>query len=257
MQVFFEEYNVELGAIAKRYNEALEKYLSDYETMLQDRKTELEKRKQEFTDAIDEKFSLEDIRTEFSSLKKLNAISERLDQLAKDSVKSEKLSKALTDIRLEINAMTAAQEQQNKGLIGKLVGNTNSSTDRIMQERDKAVKEAEVAKQNEAVAKQQVEMSKKEINDLRGQLNRLEGYVNSFDARQKANNSQAPQERKVVEEDKLMANNTINVSSSPTTSSPSDYTSVEKKKEVTKEQVIEEKPAKQGFFSRLFHKKKK
>lgn len=257
LQVFFEEYNVELGAIAKRYNEALEKYLSDYETMLQDRKTELEKRKQEFTDAIDEKFSLEDIRTEFSSLKKLNAISERLDQLAKDSVKSEKLSKALTDIRLEINAMTAAQEQQNKGLIGKLVGNTNSSTDRIMQERDKAVKEAEVAKQNEAVAKQQVEMSKKEINDLRGQLNRLEGYVNSFDARQKANNSQAPQERKVVEEDKLMANNTINVSSSPTTSSPSDYTSVEKKKEVTKEQVIEEKPAKQGFFSRLFHKKKK
>lgn len=257
LQVFFEEYNVELGAIAKRYNEALEKYLSDYETMLQDRKTELEKRKQEFTDAIDEKFSLEDIRTEFSSLKKLNAISERLDQLAKDSVKSEKLSKALTDIRLEINAMTAAQEQQNKGLIGKLVGNTNSSTDRIMQERDKAVKEAEVAKQNEAVAKQQVEMSKKEINDLSGQLNRLEGYVNSFDARQKANNSQAPQERKVVEEDKLMANNTINVSSSPTTSSPSDYTSVEKKKEVTKEQVIEEKPAKQGFFSRLFHKKKK
>lgn len=257
LQVFFEEYNVELGAIAKRYNEALEKYLSDYETMLQDRKTELEKRKQEFTDAIDEKFSLEDIRTEFSSLKKLNAISERLDQLAKDSVKSEKLSKALTDIRLEINAMTAAQEQQNKGLIGKLVGNTNSSTDRIMQERDKAVKEAEVAKQNEAVAKQQVEMSKKEINDLRGQLNRLEGYVNSFDARQKANNSQAPQERKVVVEDKLMANNTINVSSSPTTSSPSDYTSVEKKKEVTKEQVIEEKPAKQGFFSRLFHKKKK
>lgn len=253
LQVFFEEYNVELGAIAKRYNEALEKYLSDYEVMLQDRKAELEKRKQEFTDAIDEKFSLEDIRSEFSSLKKLNAISERLDQLAKDSVKSEKLSKALTDIRLEINAMTAAQEQQSKGLLGKIVGNSNSSAERIMQERDKAVKEAEEARRNEATAKQQVELNKKEINDLKGQVNRLEGYVNSLNARQQVNASQVSQERKVVEEHKPI----VNVPSPSVTSSPSDHICVEDKAEVAKEQVIGEKSAKQGFLSRLFHKKKK
>lgn len=252
LQVFFEEYNIELGAIAKRYNEALEKYLADYEAMLQNRKEELEERKREFANAIDEKFSLEDIRSEFSSLKKLNAIAERLDQLTKDSVKSEKLSKALTDIRLEINAMTAAQEQQSKGLLGKIVGNSNSSTERIMQERDKAVKVAENAKRDEAIAKQQVELSKKEINDLKGQVNRLEGFVNSLSARQQVNTSQVSQERKVVEEHKPI----VNVPSPSVTSSPSDHICVEDKAEVTKEQVIEENSAKQGFLSRLFHKKK-
>lgn len=258
LQVFFEEYNVELGAIAKRYNEALEKYLADYEAMLQNRKEELEERKREFTNAIDEKFSLEDIRSEFSSLKKLNAIAERLDQLTKDSVKSEKLSKVLTDIRLEINAMTAVQEQQSKGLLGKIVGNSNSSTERIMQERDRAVKEAEEAKHNEAIAKQQVELSRREINDLKGQVNRLEGYVNSLNARQQVNAPHAFQERKLVEEHKAMVNNTAQVVSSPSVaSSPSDHTSDEGKTEVVKEQVIEEKPAKQGFLSRLFHKKQK
>ena len=258
LQVFFEEYNVELGAIAKRYNEALEKYLADYEAMLQNRKEELEERKREFTNAIDEKFSLEDIRSEFSSLKKLNAIAERLEQLAKDSVKSEKLSKALTDIRLEINAMTAAQEQQSKGLLGKIVGNSNSSTERIMQERDKAIREAEEAKHNEATAKQQVELGRKEINDLKGQVNRLEGYVNSMKTRQQANASEAYQERKAVEENKPMANNAVPVeTSSSVVPSTLGHASVVESVETDSEEVIDENPAKQGFWSRLFHKNQK
>lgn len=258
LQVFFEEYNVELGAIAKRYNEALEKYLADYEAMLQNRKEELEERKREFTNAIDEKFSLEDIRSEFSSLKKLNAIAERLDQLTKDSVKSEKLSKALTDIRLEINAMTAAQEQQSKGLLGKIVGNSNSSTERIMQERDKAIREAEEAKHNEATAKQQVELGRKEINDLKGQVNRLEGYVNSMKTRQQANVAEVYQERKAVEESKPTTNNAVQVeTSSSVDSSTSAKVSAVETVETEKKEVIDENSVKPGFWSRLFHKNQK
>lgn len=257
LQVFFEEYNIKLGAVAERYNEALEKYLTDYETMLQERKADLEARKREFTDAIEQKLSIEDIRSEFTSLKKLNAISERLDQLAKDSVQGEKLNEALTGIRLEISAMTTAQEQQNKGLLGKIVGNSNSSTERILQERDKAVREAENAKRNEAVAKQQVEMNRKEINDLKNTVDQLNGFVNSMKARQADITERSQKENSVVNDDSPMKETVSGeASNSPEviTSSTKEQSEMESSKA---DEAGEEKPVKRSFFSRLFHKQQK
>jgi hypothetical protein len=61
LEHYFEDQKKELGRIAQKYNEALESYLTDYENMLKERKKELEDRKKEFIQAIDEKFSLEEM----------------------------------------------------------------------------------------------------------------------------------------------------------------------------------------------------
>lgn len=78
LEKYFDEHKQKLGLIAKHYNEALESYLADYEAMLVERKEELEQRKREFTDAIDQKLSIEDIRSEFTALKNSTRLQRRL-----------------------------------------------------------------------------------------------------------------------------------------------------------------------------------
>lgn len=81
LELFFDEERKELSRITRRYNEALDAFLEEQGKIFEDRKNELEKRKEEFTRAIDEKFSVDDIRKEFTNLSKLNAIVEKLDRI--------------------------------------------------------------------------------------------------------------------------------------------------------------------------------
>ena len=81
LELFFDEERKELSRITRRYNEALDTFLEEQGKIFEDRKNELEKRKEEFTRAIDEKFSVDDIRKEFTNLSKLSAIVEKLDRI--------------------------------------------------------------------------------------------------------------------------------------------------------------------------------
>lgn len=150
LETYFKEHQIELKCISKRYNEALEAYLKDYEQMLQERKEELEKRKREFVEAIEQKLSLEDIRSDFSSLKRLNEISQKVELLAKNPVNGDKLVKILDGIRVELTAISASQENQNKGLWGSIIGNSNSALDRLERERQEALREADEARKQAA-----------------------------------------------------------------------------------------------------------
>lgn len=161
LQTYFEEHQIELKQIAKRYNEALEAYLKDYEQMLQERKVELENRKREFVEAVDQKFSLEDIRSEFSSLKRLNDISQKLELLAKNPVNGEKLVKMLDGIRTELTAISASQENQNKGILGSIIGSSNSALERLERERQEALREADEARKSEQAARLEAENLRK------------------------------------------------------------------------------------------------
>lgn len=264
LETYFDEHKTQLGRIAASYNQALESYLADYEKMLIERKEELEQRKREFTDAIDEKLSIDDIRSEFTALKKLNTISEKVDQLAQNSVTGDKLSKALEGIRLELDAMIAAQEKQSKGLISGLVGSSNSATERIIQARDRAVQEAETAKQNEAVAKQQVELLKQKLGDLDRKYTQLNGYVESLTKNRSAEQTYVP--RPVV---------TSQVSTKPVSVAAPVQTTEETNPASSKPIEADDNPIaqvgeglvepdvpelkepkkKQGFWSKWFHKK--
>ena len=265
LKEYFEHHKVELGRIAKRYNLALESYLSDYEKMLVERKEELEQRKREFTDAIDRKLSIDDIRSEFTALKKLNTIAEKVDKLAQNPVTGDKLNKALEGVRLELDAMIAAQEKQNKGLISGLVGGSSSATDRIIQARDKAVQEAETARQNEAAAKQQVELLQQKLGDLDRKFNQLNGYVDSLTRNRTVQQTYSTQYP--VNTSQVSTN--IVASTSPVQTTEVKVSESTKIVEVDKQQMVnpvegsansettedDEPEKKRGFWSKLFHKK--
>lgn len=265
LEKYFDEHKQKLGLIAKHYNEALESYLADYEAMLVERKEELKQRKREFTDAIDQKLSIEDIRSEFTALKKLNTIAEKVDQLAHNSVTGDKLNKALEGIRLELDAMIVAQEKQSKGFISSFSG-SSAATERMIQARDKAVQEAETAKQNEVAAKQQVELPKQELGDLNQKFNQLNGYVESLTRNRTTQQTYVSQHPVVTSQ---VSTNTAATDSSmqmTATKSPESTKPIE----VDKQQIgssdedpsinietteVEEPKKKRSFWSKLFHKK--
>lgn len=265
LEKYFDEHKQKLGLIAKHYNEALESYLADYEAMLVERKEELEQRKREFTDAIDQKLSIEDIRSEFTALKKLNTIAEKVDQLAHNSVTGDNLNKALEGIRLELDAMIVAQEKQSKGFISSF-GGSSAATERMIQARDKAVQEAETAKQNEVAAKQQVELLKQELGDLNRKFNQLNGYVDSLARNRTTQQTYVPQNPVVASE--ISTNLAATDSSMQTIVTKSSEST--KPIEIDKQQVsnlgedssinpdtseVEEPKKKRRFWSKLFHKK--
>ena len=126
LEHYFEDQKKELGRIAQKYNEALESYLTDYENMLKERKKELEDRKKEFIQAIDEKFSLEEIRSDFSSLKKLQDILNKLEQLVNNGVKSNKLKEELDAIKDELIALN---EKESKAGGFTLIGGNTAQSD--------------------------------------------------------------------------------------------------------------------------------
>lgn len=265
LEKYFDEHKQKLGLIAKHYNEALESYLADYEAMLVERKEELEQRKREFTDAIDQKLSIEDIRSEFTALKKLNTIAEKVDQLAHNSVTGDNLNKALEGIRLELDAMIVAQEKQSKGFISSF-GGSSAATERMIQARDKAVQEAETAKQNEVAAKQQVELLKQELGDLNRKFNQLNGYVDSLTRNRTTQQTYVPQNPVVASG--ISTNLAATDSSMQTIVTKSSEST--KSIEIDKQQVsnlgedssinpdtseVEEPKKKRRFWSKLFHKK--
>ena len=126
LEHYFEDQKKELGRIAQKYNEALESYLTDYENMLKERKKELEDRKKEFIQAIDEKFSLEEIRSDFSSLKKLHDIHSKIEQLVNNGVKSNKLKEELDAIKDELIALN---EKESKAGGFTLIGGNTAQSD--------------------------------------------------------------------------------------------------------------------------------
>jgi hypothetical protein len=130
LEHYFEEHKKELGRIAQKYNEALDSYLSDYETMLRERKSELESRKREFTQAIDEKFNVADIRNEFTSLRKLNDIASRLEQLVNNGVKSGLVKTELEAIKSELIALNEKEAKGGGGGVTLFGGGSTSDESR-------------------------------------------------------------------------------------------------------------------------------
>ena len=143
LEIYFEEQKKEMGRVMQKYNEALDSYLDDYEKMLQERKKELEQRKREFVEAIDKKLSVDEIRSEFSSLKKLNDISQMLEQLMRNPVDGNQLMRTLSKIHTELNAISAIQEDNKKG--GWFSNNSNTAVDRAQREKEEANRKAEEA----------------------------------------------------------------------------------------------------------------
>lgn len=159
---FFNEQKDVLSKISVRYNTALSNYLNDYEQMLVNLKKEYEERKQEFVVAIDKKLSIDDIKNEFTNLRKLGVIVDKLDKLCNAGVKPERLSHELNSIKDELIALNEKQSKVNTGftLIG---GGGNGKSEANRQEINNL--KNTINSQNE-----EIEKLSGEIVTLKGQL---------------------------------------------------------------------------------------
>ena len=187
LEDFFNQQKDVLSSISERYNTALSNYLNDYEQMLGRLKEEYEDRKREFVVAIDKKLSIDDIKNEFTNLRKLGVIVDKLDNLCNSGVKPKQLSHELNSIKDELIALNEKQSNVSKGftLIG---GGGNGASEANRQEinnlKNKINSQTEVIeKLNGEIATLKEKLAQASSNmsvEARNTINRLEGEVSSL-----------------------------------------------------------------------------
>lgn len=102
-----------LNEMNRRYKEAIEGHIQGFEDMIKEQTKELESRHTKFIEELQAKFNIEDVRTEFSNLRKLNEILSQLQSLSKDTVKSGELNKKLQDIQDGIGKVEKATSKNH------------------------------------------------------------------------------------------------------------------------------------------------
>ena len=159
---FFNEQRNILSNVLEKYNIALDDYLEDYVKMLDRLKQEYEDRKKDFVVAIDKKLSIDDIKNEFTNLRKLGVIVEKLDKLCNVGVKPERLSHELNSIKDELIALNEKQSNVSKGIT--LFGGGGNGTSEANRQ--------EINRLNDKIISQNEEIEKLsgEIVTLKGQL---------------------------------------------------------------------------------------
>ena len=155
--------------------------------MLQELKQEYENRKQEFVVAIDKKLSIDDIKNEFTNLRKLGVIVDKLDKLCNAGVKPERLSHELNSIKDELIALNEKQSNVSKGIT--LFGGGGNGTSEANRQEINRLNE-KIISQNEDIEKQKGEIdalkerlaqaSSNMSAEARNKINMLEGEVSSL-----------------------------------------------------------------------------
>ena len=114
LEDLYTEQTKVLGEMNRRYREAIEGHAQGFEQMIADQTAELEKWHNELLAALQAKFNIEDIRSEFSNLKKINDIIDQLRIIAKDPVNAGNIAgieKKLDGIQGELKKLDDGQRR--------------------------------------------------------------------------------------------------------------------------------------------------
>ncbi len=106
----------------RRYKEAIEGHIKGFETMLDAQTLELEKRHEEFIQAIETKFNVEDVRQEFTNLRKLNDIETKLSQIASTTSGNKDLSESVKAVRSSVQEVKKAIDTKQVEVVVKQKG---------------------------------------------------------------------------------------------------------------------------------------
>ncbi len=83
LEELYKQQTAVINEMNNRYKAALEGHIVGFESMLTTQTEELEKRHKEFLDAIEERFNVEDVRQEFTNLRKLETIEQQFSSIEK------------------------------------------------------------------------------------------------------------------------------------------------------------------------------
>lgn len=112
--LFIEQTKV-LKDMNRRYREAIEDHINGFEKMIDEQTAEVAKRHESFIAELQAKFNIEDVRTEFSNLKKLNEIQVQLQNLSSNMISASDLRKSLDVIQKKLESI----EKQSSSKSGK------------------------------------------------------------------------------------------------------------------------------------------
>lgn len=99
LEKLFKQQAETINRLNDRYRDAIQGHADGFEQMLDSFSKEIEKRYQRFLSSLDNKFSGDELHQDLMKLRKLDAITERIDKLAQDPVRSEELKKELQEIK--------------------------------------------------------------------------------------------------------------------------------------------------------------
>lgn len=112
-------YREQLQVIARmgsNYREALEKQINDFKELLREETEQMKKHHQSFVEALDERLSIDEVKGDFSNLKKLDSIDRRLNDLNNESVKPRNLKEEISRLKQDINALNRSLNAINETL---------------------------------------------------------------------------------------------------------------------------------------------
>lgn len=142
LEGLFKEQTKAINELNRRYREAIGGHIDGFEGMIKKQTEEIEKRHQAFVLALEERLSIEDIRTEFINLERLKDIDSKLDELKgieeklenlsnlmlaaneiKDSVKQavNPIEKELSEIKIELSKKS--EVEKSSSVFGSIFGN--------------------------------------------------------------------------------------------------------------------------------------
>lgn len=102
LEDLFKEQTKVINEMNRRYKEAIESHILGFEKMIDNQTTEIATRHEQFVSELQAKFNIEDVRTEFSNLKKLNEIQMQLQNLSGNIVGSKDLLNILKAIQAKL-----------------------------------------------------------------------------------------------------------------------------------------------------------
>lgn len=113
LEELFKEQTKIITTMNVRYREAIEMHIRIFEQMLEKQTKDLQKRHDEFTQAMEENLSIEEVKKEFINLQKLGDILEQIKKLNSETVKPNDLKRELEKIKDEIKKLEIKQEQKH------------------------------------------------------------------------------------------------------------------------------------------------
>ena len=117
LEDLFKEQIKVITEMNKRYKDAIETHIKGFEETLKEQSEHLKETHSTFINDMQIKFNIDDIRSEFSNLKKLNEIASKLQVMSSDYVKSDELDKDIQSIKDELAKIEKAT--QNLAVIAK------------------------------------------------------------------------------------------------------------------------------------------
>lgn len=105
-----------------RYKQAIEGHIEGFETMIATQTAELESRHNAFIQAIEDKFNVEDIRQEFTNLRKLNEIETKLAQIASMVSDNKDLSESIKSVRSSVLEVKKSVDMKQVEVVVKQKG---------------------------------------------------------------------------------------------------------------------------------------